>query len=216
MEKAPFDMRREAKLRGGVTHDATAVILAAGLGTRMRSALPKALHPIAGRPMLRHLLASCEAVFERIVVVAGPDMPGIAAAAAPYPVVVQTERLGTAHAALQAVSQFGTGEVAILYADNPLILPETLERLLARCGAGDVGLALLAMRPPDPARYGRVIGPIDKSGPASSNGSSSLPTRPPPSGPRRCATPVCCARPPPTWPHGSARSAATTPSANTT
>ncbi len=139
-------------------HPATAVILAAGLGTRMRSALPKALHPIAGRPMLRHLLASCAGLFQRIVVVAGPDMPGIAAAAAPHPVVVQAERLGTAHAALQAAGEFGGGEVAILYADNPLILPETLRRLLARRRRGDVGLALLAMRPPDPGRYGRVIG----------------------------------------------------------
>ena len=79
-----------------------AIILAAGLGTRMRSALPKALHPIAGRPMLRHLIAACEAVFERIVVVVGPGMPALEAAAAPHPTVVQAERLGTGHAALQA------------------------------------------------------------------------------------------------------------------
>jgi bifunctional UDP-N-acetylglucosamine pyrophosphorylase/glucosamine-1-phosphate N-acetyltransferase len=137
---------------------ATAVILAAGLGTRMRSALPKAQHPIAGRPMLRHLIASCEPVFSRIVVVTGPDMPGLAEAAAPHAVVVQAERLGTAHAALQAAAQFGAGEVAVLYADNPLIRPETLERLLARRAAGNVALALLAMRPPDPGRYGRVVG----------------------------------------------------------
>ena len=58
---------------------ATAVILAAGLGTRMKSALPKALHPIAGRSMLRHLLASCEQVFDRIVVVVGPGHGGGAA-----------------------------------------------------------------------------------------------------------------------------------------
>ena len=56
---------------------ATAVILAAGLGTRMKSALPKTLHKIAGRPMLRHLLASCEAVFDRIVVVVGPEMEAV-------------------------------------------------------------------------------------------------------------------------------------------
>ena len=56
---------------------ATAVILAAGLGTRMKSALPKTLHRIAGRPMLRHLLASCEQVFDRIVVVVGPDMEAV-------------------------------------------------------------------------------------------------------------------------------------------
>jgi bifunctional UDP-N-acetylglucosamine pyrophosphorylase / glucosamine-1-phosphate N-acetyltransferase len=135
--------------------EATAVLLAAGLGTRMKSALPKALHPIAGRPMLRHLLDSCEAVFARVVVVAGPDMDALTRVAAPHPVVVQHERLGTAHAALQAAGQFGTGDVAILYADNPLIRPDTLRRLLAaRAGAG---LVLLAMRPADPGRYGRVI-----------------------------------------------------------
>jgi bifunctional UDP-N-acetylglucosamine pyrophosphorylase / glucosamine-1-phosphate N-acetyltransferase len=137
---------------------ATAIILAAGFGTRMKSAMPKAMHPIAGRPMLRHLLASCEAAFDRIVVVVGPDMEALAALAAPHQVVVQTDRLGTAHAALQAVPHFGDGEVAVLYADNPLISPATLRRLLDRRAAGDAGLALLAMRPADPGCYGRVIG----------------------------------------------------------
>ena len=136
---------------------ATAIILAAGLGTRMKSALPKALHPIAGRPMLRHLLASCERVFDRIVVVVGPDMHAVEKIAAPHTVVLQHERLGTAHAALQAADMFGDGEVAILYADNPLIRPETLQKLCARRTGVDVGLALLAMRPADPGRYGRVI-----------------------------------------------------------
>lgn len=140
-----------------MTTSKTAVILAAGLGTRMKSRLPKTLHPIAGRPMLRHLLASAEAVFDRIVVVIGPEMEAVGAAAKPHAVVVQHERLGTAHAARQAVTYFGTGEVAILYADNPLIRPATLERLLARRAAGDAGLALLAMRPHDPGKYGRLV-----------------------------------------------------------
>ncbi|MDA8247928.1 MAG: bifunctional UDP-N-acetylglucosamine diphosphorylase/glucosamine-1-phosphate N-acetyltransferase GlmU [Rhodospirillales bacterium] len=136
----------------------TAIILAAGLGTRMKSALPKALHPLAGRPMLAHLIASVAAVFDRIVVVVGPEGERLAAVAAPHPVVVQHERLGTAHAALQAVPHVGDGEVAVLYADNPLIAPDTLRRLLERRLAGDAGLALLAMRPVDPGRYGRVVG----------------------------------------------------------
>src|SRR4029077_6767948 len=99
----------------------TAVILAAGFGTRMKSALPKTLHRIAGRPMLRHLLASCEPVFDRIVVVIGPGMDAVRAVAAPHVGVVQQERRGTAHAALYAEPLFGDGEVAVLYADNPLV-----------------------------------------------------------------------------------------------
>ena len=136
---------------------ATAVILAAGFGTRMKSDLPKTLHKIAGKPMLRHLIDSCAAVFERIVVVVGPETALVGQQAAPWPCVVQHDRLGTAHAALQAAAHFGDGEVAVLYADNPLITPDTLRRMLARRQQGDVGLALLAMRPADPARYGRVI-----------------------------------------------------------
>jgi bifunctional UDP-N-acetylglucosamine pyrophosphorylase/glucosamine-1-phosphate N-acetyltransferase len=136
---------------------ATAVILAAGLGTRMKSALPKTLHRIAGRSMLRHLLSSVEAVFDRVVVVVGPDMESVQREAAPHATVVQQERLGTAHAALAAVDHFGGGEVAILYADNPLIRPETLRNLLQRRQANTTRLALLAFRPADPARYGRVI-----------------------------------------------------------
>ena len=134
---------------------ATAILLAAGLGTRMKSTVPKAMHPLGGRPMLQHLLASCAEVFSGAAVVVGPDMAALTALAAPHPVVVQRERLGTAHAALQAAEHFGDGDVAVLYADNPLIRPSTLRRLLAaRAGAG---LVLLAMRPADPGRYGRVL-----------------------------------------------------------
>jgi len=142
---------------------ATAIILAAGSGTRMKSGLPKPLHRLAGRPMLQHLLASCETVFEHTVVVLGPDMDAVRKAAQPHACVVQSERLGTAHAALQAVDRFGGGQVAILYADNPLIRPATLRRLLYSATGRLPGtpqghvLSLLAFRPSDPARYGRVI-----------------------------------------------------------
>jgi bifunctional UDP-N-acetylglucosamine pyrophosphorylase / glucosamine-1-phosphate N-acetyltransferase len=134
---------------------ATAVILAAGFGTRMKSTLPKTLHRLAGRSMLRHLLASCEPVFDRIVVVLGPEMDAVRKEAAPHACVVQQERLGTAHAALQAIGHVGTGHVAVLYADNPLIRTATLRRLLEGHSADE--LSLLAFRPQDPARYGRVI-----------------------------------------------------------
>jgi bifunctional UDP-N-acetylglucosamine pyrophosphorylase/glucosamine-1-phosphate N-acetyltransferase len=136
---------------------AAAILLAAGQGTRMKSALPKTLHPIAGRPMVRHLLAAVEQAFDRAVVVVGPDMPALEEAAAPHPTVVQKERLGTGHAALQAMPllQGFAGDVAVLYADNALISAATMRRLReSRAGAG---LALLAMRPADPAKYGRVL-----------------------------------------------------------
>ncbi len=139
-----------------------AVILAAGLGTRMKSSLPKAAHCIAGRPMLQHLLDAASQVFGRIVVVVGPDMEQLAAIAAPRPTAVQHDRLGTAHAALCAAGHFGTGEVAILFADNPLIRPETLHRLVAERQKSAAGLALMAMRPADPARYGRLL--VDAAG----------------------------------------------------
>jgi len=135
----------------------TAIILAAGLGTRMKSALPKAIHPIAGRPMLGHLLAAAEKVFGRISVVVGPDMAQLQKLVAPHPTATQHERLGTAHAALAAADHFGTGEVAILFADNPLIRPETLKNLIAQRRTRKAGLALMAMRPHNPARYGRLI-----------------------------------------------------------
>jgi bifunctional UDP-N-acetylglucosamine pyrophosphorylase/glucosamine-1-phosphate N-acetyltransferase len=132
-----------------------AILLAAGMGTRMRSALPKAMHPLGGRPMLRHLLAAVEQVFDRIVVVVGPGMEGLAKIAAPHDVVVQHERLGTAHAARMAAPLLAdyAGEVAVLYADNPLITAATMRRLLE----APADIALLAMRPADAAKYGRVV-----------------------------------------------------------
>ncbi|WP_287982003.1 bifunctional UDP-N-acetylglucosamine diphosphorylase/glucosamine-1-phosphate N-acetyltransferase GlmU [Acidiphilium sp.] len=137
----------------------TAVILAAGLGTRMKSSRPKVLHHIAGRPMLAHLLAACKTAFAATVVVTGPDMDEVARAAAPHPTVIQRERLGTAHAALAAADHFGAGAVTLVYGDNPLVTGPTLQRLGARLGAGDAALVLLGTRPPEPGAFGRIIGP---------------------------------------------------------
>ena len=113
---------------------AAAIILAAGLGTRMRSALPKAMHPVAGRPMINHLVSACEQVFDRIVVVVGPDMSLMERAVAPHATVVQADRLGTGHAARMAAPLLRDfdGDVAVLYADNPLITVPTIRKLMAR------------------------------------------------------------------------------------
>lgn len=135
----------------------TAIILAAGQGTRMKSVMPKVMHRIAGRPMIQHLIAACEVVFERIIVVAGPGMPELQKAVLPHASVVQAERLGTGHAARMAAPLLAgfTGDVAVLYGDNPLVSSATLERLVAARAEAD--LAMLAMRPTDPAKYGRVV-----------------------------------------------------------
>lgn len=134
-----------------------AIILAAGQGTRMKSALPKVMHRIAGRPMINHLIAACETVFDRIIVVAGPGMPELEKAVLPHASVVQAERLGTGHAARMAAPLLEgfTGDVAVLYGDNPLVSPATLARLVAARAEAD--LVLLAMRPAEPAKYGRVV-----------------------------------------------------------
>lgn len=123
----------------------------------MKSALPKAAHKIAGREMLAHLVRAAEQVFDRVVVVVGPGMEALTRIAAPHDVVVQHERLGTAHAARQAEPFFGEGPVAVFYADNPLVSEQTMRALLARLRQGDAGLVLLGMTPPDAAKYGRLV-----------------------------------------------------------
>lgn len=135
----------------------TAVIIAAGLGTRMKSALPKAAHKIAGREMLLHIIRAAETVFDRITVVIGPDMPLLEKLAAPHEVVVQHERLGTAHATRMAEQSFGEGPVAVFYADNPLVSADTMRALKARLAQDDAGLVLLGMTPPEPGKYGRLV-----------------------------------------------------------
>ncbi len=135
----------------------TAVIIAAGLGTRMKSALPKAAHKIAGREMLVHVIRAAEQVFDRVAVVVGPEMALLESLAAPHAVAVQAERLGTAHATRQAETFFGEGPVAVFYADNPLVSVETMRGLLARLAKGDAGLVLLGMTPPDAGKYGRLV-----------------------------------------------------------
>jgi bifunctional UDP-N-acetylglucosamine pyrophosphorylase/glucosamine-1-phosphate N-acetyltransferase len=138
--------------------DKAAIILAAGLGTRMKSRLPKAAHKIAGTAMLTHLIKSAEQVFDAITVVIGPNQPELEALAGPHGVVVQQERLGTAHAALQAAPRFGNGIVAVFYADNPLVSAGTMRELVERLDAADAKLVLLATAPPAPPYLpGRII-----------------------------------------------------------
>jgi bifunctional UDP-N-acetylglucosamine pyrophosphorylase/glucosamine-1-phosphate N-acetyltransferase len=135
------------------------VILAAGKGTRMRSALPKVLHPLAGRPLLSHVLDAAEALGAAKVCVVfghgGEQVPN-ALPDADCAWVEQTERLGTGHAVQQAMlSMAGMDRVLVLYGDVPLIEPETLNRLVADSACTDLGL--LTMTLSDPTGYGRIV-----------------------------------------------------------
>jgi len=145
-----------------MTNSKTAiVVLGAGLGTRMKSALPKVLHPLAGRPMIRHLLDTLETLQpDHMTVVVGDDMEAVASQVAPYPTTVQKERLGTGHAVMaarDAVADFG-GDVLVVYGDTPLLSAETLSRMLAaRRSADNPAVVVLGFRPEQPGAYGRLI-----------------------------------------------------------
>jgi bifunctional UDP-N-acetylglucosamine pyrophosphorylase/glucosamine-1-phosphate N-acetyltransferase len=141
----------------------TAVVLAAGRGTRMRSRRPKVLHEVAGRAML-HLVcdALAEAGFDRrVVVTAAPDDEVAAAAAERAAVAVQDAPLGTGHAALAARdAAAGAERVLIVNADLPLLTAETLAGLAALTAAEGGQLAelvFLTVELDDPAGYGRVL-----------------------------------------------------------
>ena len=138
-----------------------AVVLAAGKGTRMKSARPKVLHRIAGREMVCHVLDRlAEMALDRCVVVVGAGAQDVSAAVAPTPTVVQDPPQGTADAVLAArpyLTGFD-GDVLILCGDTPLITARTLTRMLEtlRSAAGPA-VVVLGFRPGDPAEYGRMI-----------------------------------------------------------
>ena len=150
-----------------MTHSSVAVvILAAGKGTRMKSDLPKVMHGLAGRPMIRHVLDTAARLNPaRVAVVVGPGMDDVAAAAAPAQTFVQTRQLGTAdavRAASEALKGFD-GDVIVLYGDTPLISAETMMRMVERQWEADnPAVVVLGFRPTDPGAYGRLI--LDRSG----------------------------------------------------
>lgn len=140
-----------------------AVILAAGQGTRMKSSKHKVLHPLAGQPMLFHLLDSLDAAgISRRVVIVGAVGEQVEAAVAGRGVEIawQREQLGTAHAALQARETLADhdGIVIVCFGDTPLLSADTVARLAARLDAPDApAVAVLGFRPADAAAYGRII-----------------------------------------------------------
>lgn len=143
------------------------VILAAGQGTRMKSSKHKVLHPLAGRPMLLHLLESAAALepAKQIVVVgAGREQVEKAVSGRGVEIAVQAEQLGTGHAVAQAgeALQRFDGDVLILYGDVPLVRAETMRAMIDRLHAEDhPACVVLGFRPKDAAAYGRIIAEAD-------------------------------------------------------
>src|SRR5437870_2565831 len=140
-----------------------AIVLAAGEGTRMRSALPKVLHPIAGRSMLGHVLAAVRSAgTEAAAVVVGPNSDGVAEEARralpKAQVFVQAQRRGTADAVLAARAAIAKGadDILVIFGDTPLISADTLKRLRGAIAKG-ASVAVLGFRPADPTGYGRLI-----------------------------------------------------------
>jgi bifunctional UDP-N-acetylglucosamine pyrophosphorylase/glucosamine-1-phosphate N-acetyltransferase len=134
------------------------VILAAGQGTRMRSALPKVLHPVAGNSMLGHVIHSARQLSPdsiQVVIGHGADKVREQLAADDLSFVLQDKQLGTGHAVAQAVPALSADTVLILYGDVPLIEVETLQRLLTLVNDQQLGLLTVSLE--DPTGYGRIV-----------------------------------------------------------
>lgn len=139
------------------------IVLGAGKGTRMKSALPKVLHRVAGLSMLGHVLRTTGAAGSaEVAAVVGPGMEVVAADAQRHApgckLFVQTEQLGTAHAVLAArpALEQHRGDVIVLYADTPLIRPATIVRLRQALDQG-ASVAVLGFQAADPTGYGRLV-----------------------------------------------------------
>ncbi len=140
------------------------VVLAAGEGKRFRSSIPKPLHPLAGRPLVWHVLAAAHRLrADRTVLVIGRGADEVRAAAArfdlgPVEFAVQQELRGTGDALAAALPALpDRGEVLVLYGDTPLVTPATLERLLATHRRQRASMTLLTCTVDDPTGYGRVL-----------------------------------------------------------
>lgn len=139
------------------------IILAAGEGTRMKSALPKVLHPIAGLPMVAHVVrAAAAAGGGDVAIVAGRGAEEVKKAAMPFApnaeAYLQVERLGTAHAVLaaRAAIERGYDDILVLFGDTPLVSADALGAARAKL-AGGASVAVIGFRTPNPTGYGRLI-----------------------------------------------------------
>src|SRR4051795_7272557 len=149
-----------------------AVILAAGEGTRMKSARPKVLHEIAGQAMIRHVVAALLPLEPaETVVIIGRDMDSVAREVAPLPTATQFPPRGTGDAVRMArpvladrlAGDARIADIVVLYGDTPLVSTETIAALLeARRRAPEAAVAVAGFRPANPGAYGRLV--LDRNG----------------------------------------------------
>ncbi len=143
-----------------MTPSIAVVVLAAGAGTRMKSSLPKVLHPLAGWPMVRHVLDHAARLKpSRIVGVISPGAEAVAAAFAPHPTAVQRRPLGTGDAVKAALGALKghRGPVLVAFGDAPLVTTASMRRLVAACRRTGAAVGVLGFRARDPSPYGRLI-----------------------------------------------------------
>lgn len=145
-----------------MSNNIAAIVLAAGKGTRMKSDVHKVLHPIAGRPMLLHLIASVDELSpaKKVVIVGDKADQLEAALAGSAELAVQEPQLGTGHAVQQGEAALAgfDGDVLILYGDVPFVPAATMRAMIDRLGAPDApAVVVLAFEPADAQQYGRVI-----------------------------------------------------------
>lgn len=159
----PRDMDEAYRAGARRREGPSCIVLAAGQGTRMASRKPKVLHEVGGRPMLHHVLGTCEALeASRIVTVVGAGAHEVAQSALGFSdtcvVAVQDPPLGTAHAVQAAKSNLEdlTGDALVLYGDTPLIRAETLDEMIVERARG-AAVVVLGFMPEDPGAYGRLI-----------------------------------------------------------
>jgi bifunctional UDP-N-acetylglucosamine pyrophosphorylase/glucosamine-1-phosphate N-acetyltransferase len=136
------------------------IILAAGKGTRMKSALPKVLHRVAGRPMISHVVLNAAQIgADRITIVVGPDMPEVAEAVKPHKVAIQHERNGTADAVKAARAVLGEidGDVLITYGDMPLIPAHAMQAMVEERRKTGAAIVVLGVTFENPPAFGRLV-----------------------------------------------------------
>lgn len=145
-----------------MTAPITLLVLAAGRGTRMRSPLPKVMHPLAGRSLIGHVVALAgERSGYELVAVLGPDMETVADEVRQWcpqaGIAIQQQALGTGDAVRAALDQLADqGTVIVLFGDTPLITKETIDRLVAERASTDSAVIVMGMAPSDPTGYGRL------------------------------------------------------------